>query len=119
MCPPPLALRHALFLLLKNNCIRYNGNANAALKMLNKAKKDPVLGQKALSLVTDIYVNPTGDVLRGDAIENGNIGDAMANGADGNKESLKDVALSIAETLIRVCIHAATAFITCSYVHNY
>ena len=82
---------------------RYNGNANAALKMLNKARKDPVLGQKALLLMIDIYVNPTGGVLGGDAMENGNIGDVMANGAGGDKESLKDVALSTAETLIRVC----------------
>ena len=85
-----------------NLIFRYNGNANAALKMLNKARKDPVLGQKALLLMIDIYVNPTGGVLGGDAMENGNIGDGMANGAAGDKENMKDVALNTAETLIRV-----------------
>ena len=62
--------------------------------MLDKARKDPVLGQKALSLMIDIYVNHTGGVLGGEAMENRNIGDAMANGAGGDKESLMDVALS-------------------------
>ncbi|CAG7732666.1 unnamed protein product, partial [Allacma fusca] len=76
----------------------YSGNANSALKMLNKARKDSVYGQKALFLMIDIYVNPTGGVLGGDAMDGGSGDSALANGSG---VDLKDTALSTAETLIR------------------
>lgn len=78
------------FLIFLNPCdSRNNGNNNAALRKLKEAREVPVLGSKALLLMIDISVNPTGGVLGDDAMENGNIGDAMAKGLGADKESLK------------------------------
>lgn len=81
--------------------LRYSGNANAALKMLNKARKDPVHGSKALIAMIDIYVNPTGGVLGGDALDSSSSGDSMANGS-GGKADYRDLTLNTADTLIQV-----------------
>jgi len=68
--------------------------------MLNKARRDPAYGSKALIAMIDIYVNPTGGVLGGDALDSS--GDTMANGS-GSKADYRDLTLSTAETLIKVC----------------
>jgi hypothetical protein len=68
--------------------------------MLNKARRDPVHGSKALIAMIDIYVNPTGGVLGGDALDSSS-GDTMANGS-GSKADYRDLTLSTAETLIKV-----------------
>lgn len=79
----------------------YSGNSNAALKMLNKARKDTVYGSKALIAMVDIYINPTGIVMGGDALETSGSGDSLANGS-GIRADFRDVTLNTAETLINV-----------------
>ncbi|CAL8141155.1 unnamed protein product [Orchesella dallaii] len=74
----------------------YSGNANMGLKMLNKARKDPVYGPKALLVMIDIYVNPTGGVLGGDALDS-----TTAENGSGDKADYRDLTLNTAETLIR------------------
>lgn len=78
----------------------YSGNSNAALKMLNKARKDPVFGTKALTTMIDIYINPSGSVLGGDALDSGGQGDLLANGS--GKADYRDVTLNTADSLINV-----------------
>jgi len=70
--------------------------------MLNKARKDPTHGFKALLAMIDIYINPTGGVLGGDALDSSGSGDSMANGV-GGKTDQRDVTLSTADTLMKVC----------------
>ncbi|ODN01250.1 Tetratricopeptide repeat protein 21B [Orchesella cincta] len=74
----------------------YSGSANMGLKMLNKARKDPVYGPKALLVMIDIYVNPTGGVLGGDALDS-----TTAESGGGDKADYRDLTLNTAETLIR------------------
>jgi len=67
--------------------------------MLNKARKDITYGKKALWTMIDIYVNPTGGVLGGDAMSSG---DSNSSGSS-EKGDVRDLTLNTAETLINVC----------------
>lgn len=62
------------------------------------------MGSKALIAMIDIYVNPTGAVLGGDALGDGGGGASgdSSSLANGGKADYRDVTLNTAETLINV-----------------
>jgi hypothetical protein len=80
-------------------CSRYNGNANSALKMLNKARVDPAYSQKSLILMIEIYLNPTSVVLGGEAfvVDSSTDGSLGSGSADAKEQTAKTV-----ENLLRV-----------------
>lgn len=90
---------------------RYNGNFNTALTRLNKARGDPTFGQRAVFLMIEIYVNPTGGILGGDAMESSSGGGgggemlSLANGGSGGLAGgagdVRELAIATAETLIK------------------
>lgn len=51
------------------------GQPNQALKFFNKVRKDSDWGQKALSCMIQICLNPDDEIIGGEALENQN-GDA-------------------------------------------
>ena len=81
---------------------RYNGNVNSALKMLNKARNDPVYGQKSIILIAEIYLNPTSVVLGGDAfvVDSSSSGDGSL--ANSSSVDSKELTAKTVETLLRV-----------------
>ena len=47
----------------------YAGNANEALKLFNKARKDPEWGQRAIYSMIEICLNPDNQMLGGEVFE--------------------------------------------------
>eukprot|EP00057_Strongylocentrotus_purpuratus_P033961 XP_793431.3 PREDICTED: tetratricopeptide repeat protein 21B [Strongylocentrotus purpuratus] len=75
----------------------YIGNPNLALKHFNMARKDSDWGQKAISNMIEICINPDNETIGGETFESGDLDQASIN----EKADSEQVAAKTAEKLIK------------------
>ena len=78
----------------------YAGNANEALKLFNKARKDPEWGQRAIYSMIEICLNPDNQMLGGEVFE------TVDSDVHAESRDSQEMALRTADKLLKVSEHA-------------
>ena len=74
----------------------YAGNANEALKLFNKARKDPEWGQRAIYSMIEICLNPDNQMLGGEVFE------TVDSDVHAESRDSQEMALRTADKLLKV-----------------
>lgn len=87
----------------------YAGNANEALKLFNKARKDPEWGQRAIYSMIEICLNPDNQMLGGEVFE------TVDSDVHAESRDSQEMALRTADKLLKVSEHAIEDEMTVAY----
>ena len=87
----------------------YAGNANEALKLFNKARKDPEWGQRAIYSMIEICLNPDNQMLGGEVFE------TVDSDVHAESRDSQEMALRTADKLLKVLEHAIKDEMTVAY----
>ena len=87
----------------------YAGNANEALKLFNKARKDPEWGQRAIYSMIEICLNPDNQMLGGEVFE------TVDSDVHAESRDSQEMALRTADKLLKVSEHAIKNEMTVAY----
>ena len=79
----------------------YAGNANEALKLFNKARKDPEWGQRAIYSMIEICLNPDNQMLGGEVFE------TVDSDVHAESRDSQEMALRTADKLLKVTFEYA------------